>query len=157
MDTNDITLLVVYSIGVILNFVIFFIQRAEIKRLKNITEHVERYFKIFSVEEFEKLVKLKEESFETQKEVWLHKLKNKFTKDYMEKIGKPTMEKAQKELEKRLNDQFDEMGQLILDFLYNLPEDERENVLKDYLPLTTNIFREQLKAYDENESQKKEI
>lgn len=148
MTPDQIILFVIYIIGIISNIIIFFIQKAEIKKLRNITDHVERYFKIFDVETFEKFVKLKEKGFEQEKDIMMKEISLKVTDEYMAKIGKPSLEKGIEQIKKDMGGRFNEMAWFIVDFLSFLPIEDRNRLIENHFPLNKKIIVDNLKSYD---------
>jgi len=67
MDILNYAIAMLYVVGTGFYIYSFFVHRAEINKLKNVTELMERYFKVFKVDDVENFVKLKEKSFELEK------------------------------------------------------------------------------------------
>lgn len=146
MTIQEVITISVYCIGVITYVITFIIQRSEIRKIKSVTDHMERYMKIFNVDEVEKYVRLKEKSFDQAMKNASHDLSEKFTAEYMEKFGNKRIQTAVKKFESELGGQINELGWYVAEWLYELPEDERETMIKEYFPKSEHLLREGIES-----------
>lgn len=152
MTFIDITLIGAYLVGIIINGIIYRSQKQEIKKLQNVNGEIERYFKIFNVDSVEKLIGLKEKYFEQEKKMMINEISTKYTADFMEKVGHKSLQKHFKKFEGKMGEQFNELGWFVVEFLYTLPEEEREELIKTEFPKSETLIRDNLKVIEDAEN-----
>lgn len=152
MTSSQLILLVAYSVGIILNGIVFFVQKSKIDKLKDITDQIDRYFKIFNVDSFEKLIAIQEKIHDQQLKAVSNEMALKFTESYMEKFGHKRLDKGLKQFQKEMGEQFDEIGWFLIECLHALPEDKREELINTQFPKSEALIRANLKIRDDEES-----
>lgn len=152
MTNVEMALLAAYIIGIMLNGLVYRSQKQEIKKLQNVNGEIERYFKIFNVESFEKLISLKEKYFEQEKKIMINEISTRFGAEFMEKFGQKRLDKEFKIFQGKMGEQFDEFGWFIVGWLHCLSEEEREEMIKLNFPKSETLIRDNLKILEDDES-----
>lgn len=147
--------IITIAINGVLNLtILFFIIRSNTvvkERLKSqddINLKMKSFMDIFSVDELKKYVEIRTETMKLSLENIIEKHKKQFSKDSEPFLRKILEKDITKEVE-NIREKYNEICEGILLLILELPIEERPNYIKQVLPLTGDMFIENLKENNE--------
>jgi hypothetical protein len=134
----------------VIYLVVFFIQKSQIYRQKDVITSMKTFMDIFKVDEVEKYVELKEKrlimSFnDVMKD-------DKYLKDLMVKIFNEKSDEIKLILSEQFGEKYLELSKLALKIAINQKPELRKSFIKDVLPLNQEFLLELLEDYQNSTS-----
>lgn len=147
MTTTEIVTLCIYGAGLLFYLYTFFIQRAQIKSLKETTDQLQKFVSVFDMEKVKEYVKVHEDTLEMKKELWAYAFAKDFTDKKMETKFKPMIDKHFEDFKTtKLNEHFNELGWFIIDFLLELSESDAEKCINNNFPSCGDLLRQNMES-----------
>lgn len=134
---NELTIGII-GLYTIVYVIIFFIQKSQIKKTKEINEAMKSFMEIFKVDEVKKYVELKDEMAIMQvKKILANDAKLiEYTKEAMEEHA----ENFNEEFENIVNENYVELVMLLSEIISAMPQEEQKPFIKKALPKSYSIF-----------------
>ena len=136
--SNTLTIIIL-GLYTLVYVIVFFIQKAQIDRQKEVINSMKSFMEIFSIDEVKKYVETKTERMKMELEINLSKMTKKAfleTESYFVEM----LDKETKKHVENFDLQYNEVCRTLFRFIATLPKEERLKFVEDYLPLTKNIF-----------------
>ena len=135
---NTLTFIIL-GLYTIIYLIVFFIQKAQIDRQKEVINSMKSFMQIFSIDEVKKYVETKTERMQIELENNLSKMTKKAfleTESYFVEM----LDKETKKHVENFDLQYNEVCRTLFLFIATLPKEERLKFVEDYLPLSKDIF-----------------
>lgn len=132
----------------VIYLVVFFIQKSQIDRQKDVITSMKSFMEIFKVDEVKKYVEMRNERI-------LHDATKFITdSDQIKKISedliKNTTEPIQKAYTEIMAQRYEELVKVVFQIVLNQEPERREQFIKDLLPNNEHYFIPMLKEYENN-------
>ncbi|MCP4552426.1 MAG: hypothetical protein GY834_10395 [Bacteroidetes bacterium] len=144
---NELTLIII-GINILVYSVVTLIQRAQIKKTKEINDSMKDYMEIFDINKVKEYVRMQEETIGL-KAIHLISSEIKLNKTIQDTVDK-THELAHKEYMEMLGKKHIELRDFTIKVLLALPESEVENILDKYLIENKSLLKELISSVKKN-------
>lgn len=146
MTTTEIVTLSVYGLGAIAYVVTFFIQKAQIDKMKSTTEQIERFVTIFDLKKVEEYVKIREKTLKFKQDNLIHSQSKKLTDKMMKEVVTPMLNNHFNEWQQHSGELTDELGYFVVGFLCECSDESVEKILENHFPKSADLIRHHVKA-----------
>ena len=142
--------LAILGLYTVIYLVVFFIQKSQIDRQKDVITSMKSFMEIFKVDEVKKYVEMKNERILDQATKMI--TDSDQIKKMSEELIKDTTKPIQEAYTEIMSQRYEELVKVVFQMVINQEPERREQFIKDLLPNNEHYLLPMLKEYDSSDS-----
>jgi hypothetical protein len=142
--------LAILGLYTVIYLVVFFIQKSQIDRQKDVITSMKSFMEIFKVDEVKKYVEMKNERILDQATKMI--TDSDQIKKMSEELIKDTTKPIQEAYTEIMSQRYEELVKVVFQMVINQEPERREQFIKDLLPYNEHYLLPMLKEYESSDS-----